>query len=106
QPIAYRVYMNSFRLGAETRSDTVAVGDTVSEAISPVGDGDTYVVYLTKGQHINLMVQGLEAASSNTIEVGLSKPGHGFVGSVSSSFASASLSGAQFVRWDVDLTGW
>jgi hypothetical protein len=107
QPVAYRIWMYAFRLGAELVNDTVAVGDTVSgESISPIGDGDTYVIHLTKGQHINLMVQGLETSSTHTVTVGLSKPAHGFVGSVASSFASASLSGAQFVRWDVDLTGW
>jgi len=105
----YRLWFYRFGFGPEAVSDTFAVGDTVSgEAIEPWGDDDQFHFYGLKGQHINIMAQGLAAPSSGAFQFFVTpppgSPGYGVF--LTSGTAASALEEHQTARIDLPSTGW
>lgn len=53
--------------------DRIALGDTISERISPLGDADTFVLDIARGEHLEAFVQALGPTSGQSL--GFSGPG-------------------------------
>jgi hypothetical protein len=107
---SYQVWLYRFRLGPEVAPDTIAVGDTISvEAIEPPGDEDHYSFYGTKGQHVNLALQGQAAESNGSLAAILSGPVPPYLNplaTVVSPTSAPSLADHQSLRLDLPATGW
>jgi hypothetical protein len=105
----YRLWFYRFSLGPESVPDTFAIGDTVSgEVIEPWGDADGFRFYGQRGQHVNIMLQGLAApggAFQAWIQGPPNYPEWSFA-SLSSSTSAAALSDHQTRRMDLNATGW
>lgn len=95
-----------FRLGPESVSDTVVLGDTVTgESLAPPGDVDDFRFFGTKGEHIDLAFAGLGTPGGDlTLQFGpVSAAPFVFVDSPT---ASDSLGAHRSRRIDLDSTGW
>ncbi len=105
----YRLWLYRFAYTPEQRSDTFAIGDTISqEVIDPWGDVDRFQFYGLAGQHINVALQG-QASAGQGFQAWISGPGGEPVwtfASVSSSASDASLRDHQTTRLDLPVTGW
>jgi hypothetical protein len=106
----YSLWLYRFGFGAELMSDTIAVGDTVSgEGIAPWGDSDLFHFFGTRGQHVNIALQGLADTTEGGFQAWISGPANAPVwafASVSSPPATASLRDRQTRRLDLPVTGW
>ncbi|HEY6209996.1 MAG TPA: hypothetical protein VIW28_13115 [Gemmatimonadales bacterium] len=106
----YRLWLYRFGFGPEAVSDTFAVGDTVSgESIEPWGDADQLHFYGVRGQHVNVLLQGLAPPTGGGFEIWITLPGApptSPVIFVSSPTASASLEEHQTTRLELPATGW
>lgn len=105
----YRVWFYRFGFGPEAVPDTFVVGDTVSgEAIEPWGDADQFRFYGLKGQHVNIMAQGLAAPSSGEFGFFVTppsgSPGQGPF--IFTPTAASALEDHQTTRVDLPATGW
>lgn len=106
---AYRLWFYRFGVGPETAADTFAVGDTVAgEAIEPWGDADRFHFYGMRGQHINLMAQGLSTPSNGGFQFFILPPPGvpGYEAYIGAETASGALSDNQTARIDLPGTGW
>lgn len=102
----YRLWLYGFRLGPEHGPDTIAVGDTVEgESIDVPGDVDTYHFYGRRGDHINVMLQGLVSPWPDGFVAVLNSPSTLRTFVVSPPAAGA-LSDHQTGRLDLAVTGW
>lgn len=104
---SYRIWLYRYKLGPETAPDTIAIGDTVSEASTPPGDVDIYRFFGTSHQHVRLALQGISGqpgtgAFSLTLATASGAP-FGFVGSPA---FSGTLDENQTNRIDLPITGW
>jgi hypothetical protein len=105
----YRVWLNKFSYRPEVARDTLAIGDTVSvESIDPLGDEDDFVFFGTRGQRINLALQGRGPAPGGAFEVSLSNSSwpHGPLVTVGSPSMATELGDHQTLRYDLPYTGW
>ena len=105
----YRLWFYRFGFGPEAVSDTFAVGDTVAgEAIEPWGDADRFHFYGVRGQHINLMAQGLSAPSTGGFQFIMSPPPGlpGYEVYLGAETASGALTDNQTTRIDLPSSGW
>ncbi|HKV70299.1 MAG TPA: PPC domain-containing protein [Gemmatimonadales bacterium] len=103
----YTLKMYKFSFGPETVGDTVAIGDTIAgEAINPPGDRDDFVFFGTRGQHVNVALEGQSAASTGQFQLGIG----GAIGSafsiVNSPTSPDSLNAHRTNRIDLPFTGW
>lgn len=103
---SYRLWLYRFSLGPEGVPDTVAVGDTITEPLEPLGDVDIYHFFGTRRQHVNLALQGMESAGTGTFAAAVVPPGGAPFVSVGSPTSSGSLSEHQTNRVDLPVTGW
>ncbi|HEU5466419.1 MAG TPA: hypothetical protein VFU75_05980 [Gemmatimonadales bacterium] len=96
----YTLKFYKFGFGSETVGDTVAIGDTiVGEAINPPGDRDDFVFHATKGQHVNVALEGESVASPGQFQLI-------FQSVVYSPTAPDSLNAHRTNRIDIPSTGW
>lgn len=105
----YRIWFYRFGFDPEVAADTFAIGDTVSgESIEPWGDDDQFHFYGLRGQHINLMAQGLSAPSSGAFQFFLMPPPGvpGYGAFLNSGTAAGALADHQTTRIDLLGTGW
>ena len=105
----YRLWFYRFSLGPEAVSDTFAVGDTVAgETIEPWGDLDRFHFFGMKGQHVDIMAQGLAPSSGGGFQFfiipPIGVPGYGAF--VTSGTAAGALEDHQTARLDLPGTGW
>jgi hypothetical protein len=99
------VWLYGFQFGAETVSDTLAIGDTVSgEAIDAVADMDRFWFHGEQGQRVNLALQGV-AGSVTGVFRALLFGFHPMIGVISPTQAD-SLGASQTGRIDLPYTGW
>jgi hypothetical protein len=104
---SYRVWLYKFKLGPETVSDTIAVGDLIDgESLDAPGDLDAFHFYGTRGQHINIAIQGLGAPSTGGMMAFLETPTGGPLAAVVSPTSGTSLGAYQSLRLDLSATGW
>lgn len=61
----YRAFLYRIRSQPETAPGVLAIGDTVAEAISPIGDVDVFSFPGTKGDYVDVQLQGLGATSAS-----------------------------------------
>jgi hypothetical protein len=107
----YRIWLYSFSMGPEAVADTFAIGDTVTgESVEPWGDADIFHFYGVRGDHVNVLFQGLAPVFETVwLRAWLTTPGSPeaypavIVGSPTS---SASLESFQSTRLDLPVTGW
>jgi len=77
-PYGLRLYAG-FNSKPESLSDTVVVGDTITgESISPPGDYDAFWFVGTRGEHVNLALEGQAAPSVGGFGATLFGPGPSF----------------------------
>jgi hypothetical protein len=108
---SYRIWLYSFSMGPETVADTFAIGDTVTgESVEPWGDADIFHFYGVRGDHVNLLFQGLAPVFETVwLRAWLTTPGspESYPATlVSSPTSSASLESFQSSRLDLPATGW
>ncbi len=105
----YRLWLFRSLLRPESAIATVAIGDTVSgERIERVGDRDEFVFQGRRGEHINVMLQGLGAAANARFGAFLWGPLWGGVHpllNVTAPLSSASMADHQSTRFDLPATG-
>jgi hypothetical protein len=106
----YALWFYRFGFGAEFVADTIAIGDTVSnEVIEPWGDSDLFHFYGTRGQHVNIALQGLADTTEGGFQAWITGPGNEPLwtfASVSSAPSHPSLRDRQTQRLDLPVTGW
>jgi hypothetical protein len=93
---------------AESRSDTVAIGDTIAtESIDVPGDIDEFFFYGKAGQHIDVLVQGLAASAEGSFDlnVGIADSAAMIAGAITP-VSAATLAGQHTHRIDLPLSGW
>jgi hypothetical protein len=61
-PGPYQVFAYRIRSAPETASGTVAIGDSVVESLSPIGDSDVFLLQGRRGDHIEVMLGPREPA--------------------------------------------
>ena len=104
---SYKVWLYRFKIGPETAPDTIAIGDTVSEASDPPGDVDIYRFFGTSHQHVRLALQGISGqAGSGSFSLTLAPPSGAPFGFVGSPTFAGSLDENQTNRVDLPVTGW
>jgi hypothetical protein len=106
---SYRLWLYQFSDRPELTRDTVAVGDTVAgETISPIGDSDAFHFFGVRGQHVNVMLQGLVTGGNGNFELFMDGPGTAFFPLVvlGSALYSPALSATQTLRYELPGTGW
>lgn len=104
----YRLWLYRFSFGPETARDTIAIGDTVNEAIDVPADVDTFHFYGTKLQHIDIMLQGMAAPVANSgFQAFLAGPQGPIqpVALVGTPPSAANLSDHQTTRLELPFTG-
>ena len=105
----YQLWMYRFLFTPEIAADTFAIGDTVAgESLNVPGDVDAFRFYGTRGQLVNIALQGMSAASSGKFELWLIGPAvdaNPFL-FVQSPTAAAALADHQTTRLDLPFTGW
>ncbi|HEU5467107.1 MAG TPA: hypothetical protein VFU75_09460 [Gemmatimonadales bacterium] len=79
----------------ETAAESLAVGDTVTEPLEPLGDRDTYVFHGVNGQHI---LVSLEALTGVGYQMAVLDP--------AGALLSTAYVGANTGRIDLTQTGW
>lgn len=107
-PYGLRLYAG-FTSKPESLSDTVGVGDTITgEAISPPGDYDDFWFLGTRGEHVNLALEGQAAPSAGGFGATLNGPSPTFqyLGGVSSPTQADSLGTHETGRIDIPVDGW
>jgi len=104
---SYRVMLYRFRAGPERVSDSIVVGDTIDgEGLDPPGDVDRFYLYGTRGEHINLAIQGMAGLTSNGgFEAFLMQPNGWPFALVASPTSGSSLDEHQTLRLDLPVTG-
>ena len=106
----YRIWLYRFAFGPEVAADTFAIGDTVSgESIEPWGDSDQFHFYGLRGQHVNIMVQGLSPPASNgwyefSVWPPPGAPGYGLF--INTETSAGALEDHQTTRLDLPASGW
>ena len=104
----YRVQTFAIDSLPESRSDTIAIGDTIgTEALEPPGDIDRFVFYGTRSRHINVYFQGEAAASRGGFYL-LVGPADSpvILAEVRTLASEPTLSGQRTQRIDLPTTGW
>ncbi len=104
----YRVQTFAIDSLPESRTDTIAIGDTIgTEALEPPGDIDRFVFYGTRGRHIDVYFQG-EAATSRGGFYLLVGPADSpvILAEVRTPALAPTLSGQRTQRIDLPTTGW
>lgn len=105
----YTLWAYGFHFTPEVATDTFAIGDTVSgEGLDVPGDVDRFHFYGTRGQLVNIALQGMSAASNGKFEMWLINPdpyGNPFL-FLQSPTAAAALGDHQTTRLDLPFTGW
>lgn len=105
----YRVWLYRFGFGPEVARDTFAIGDTVSgEVLEPWGDIDEFHFYGVRGQHVNIMAQGLGQTSTAWFEFSVIPPlgSRAYMLFMNASTSGAALEDLQTRRVDLPGTGW
>ena len=103
---SYRVWMYPSQPTPETRSENVAIGDTIDgEQIDPPADVDVFYFNGTKGQHVNFALQGTSAPTANAGYTALLYQPNNLMGWVSTPTSSPSLGSQQTTRLDLPATG-
>ncbi len=106
----YRLWFYRFSFGPEVASDTIAIEDTVSEeTIEPWGDADVFHFHGTRGQHVNVALQGLGYPAGTAFQAWIDGPPGAPVwafASVTSPTYAAALHDHQTMRLDLPATGW
>ena len=105
----YRLWFYKFSFRPEVAADTFAIGDTVTgESIEPMGDVDRLYFYGVAGEHVNVMVQGLAAASTGWFQFLVvpppGVPGYGVF--LNAPTSGTTLEDVQSNRLDLLGTGW
>jgi hypothetical protein len=103
---SYSIWLYRFRIGPEAAPDTIAIGDTVSEASTPPGDVDTYRFFATNHTHVTMALQGISGQPGADFFLGLATPARVPVASVASPPSAASLDEHQTSRVDLPVSGW
>jgi hypothetical protein len=102
---SYRFWLYRFAYAPEQIPATFAIGDTVSgEVIAPWGDVDEFRFYGSKGQHINIGLQGQATQLGLGFQLWVYGPG-GYL-SVSSAASDTGLHDHQSMRLDLVADGW
>jgi hypothetical protein len=105
----YQLWMYRFVFTPEIAADTFAIGDTVSgEALNVPGDVDAFHFYGTRGELVNIALQGMSAPTNTSFQLWLIGPGtdaNPFL-FVQSPTAAAALGDYQTTRLDLPFTGW
>jgi len=103
----YTLKFYKFSLGPESVGDTVVIGDTIAgEAINPPGDRDDFVFFGTRGQHVNVALEGQSAASPGQFLLAVGDPTGTPFSLVTSPTSADSLNAHRTNRIDLPLTGW
>jgi hypothetical protein len=106
----YRLWFYRFGYGPEVAADTFMIGDTVSsESVEPWGDDDQFHFYGVKGQHVNLMLQGLAAPTNGWFQAMVTPPPGATVNPylfLNSGTAAGALEDHQTTRVELPGTGW
>jgi len=106
----YRLWFYRFGYGPEVAADTFMIGDTVSsESVEPWGDDDQFHFYGVKGQHVNLMLQGLAAPTNGWFQAMVTPPPGTTVNPylfLNSGTAAGALEDHQTTRVELPGTGW
>ena len=104
---SYRITLYRFKVGPESVSDTIVVGDTIdSEDLNPPGDLDRFHFDGIRGEHINIALQGTAAATPNAGFYVFLIPPTGFpIALVGTPTSSSSLDEHQTLRVDLPVTG-
>jgi hypothetical protein len=102
----YRLFLYRIRSKPETAPGVLAIGDSVTEAISPIGDVDVFTFPGNKGDYVDLQLQGLGAPSQSGYQYRLYGPGNPDpLGSGSVPTSSAWLSDSHTGRITLPATG-
>jgi hypothetical protein len=103
---SYRIWLYRYKIGPETAPDTIAIGDTVSEASDPPGDVDVYRFFGTNHQHVRLALQGISGQPGSAFSLTLTPPSGAPFAFVGGPSFSGSLDENQTNRVDLPVTGW
>jgi hypothetical protein len=104
---SYRVMLYRFQAGPENVSDSIVMGDTINgEQLEPPGDLDRFYLYGTKGEHINIAIQGTATGTANGgFQAFLMQPSGWPLALVAGPTSGASLDDRQTLRVDLPVTG-
>lgn len=81
---AYEVSLNEILETPEGRPSTVAVGDSVTETIEPLGDVDQYLLTASQGDHIEVTFTALGPPVGSTLALEVGVPGASPLGATGS----------------------
>lgn len=98
----YRVWLYKFRFEPEVAPDTIAIGDTITEALDPPGDVDVFRFFGRRGDHLNLALEGQGAPTAGGFGAYVFGPSNQFLSVVYSPTTPDSLGSHETGR--IDLT--
>lgn len=103
---SYRIHLYESRATPELAPSLVAIGDTVTETLDPLGDVDTFIFEGTRGTYLDVLFQGLGTESGGGYALGVAPEGRlGTLGQTSSATWSPSLGERRTGRFTLPETG-
>jgi len=103
----YRLMLYRFQASPESVNETIVVGDTVEgESLNPPGDLDRFYFNGTRGEHINIAMQGTAAVTSGGFQALLvHSSGYPPIAIIGTPTSGGSLDDHQSLRIDLPVTG-
>ncbi len=101
----YRILTSRSGLGPEDVPAALAVGDTVTESVTPLGDIDVFTVGVAARQHLDASLQGLGQLGGEDLALWFGPSGAPPVATTTSESQSGSLDNARTGRITPELAG-
>lgn len=102
---SYRIAAFDLSDGTELAPASIAIGDTVTTDLSPLGDVDRFTLAGTQGDSLNLMFQGLAAPSSGGFQAAVLDSAGTILFGLGSGTSTAALSDHQTGYHHLPYTG-